>query len=122
MCYIIGIVGCRSRDTNEDFKLVERKFLDLYNEEKGVIVCSGGCPKGGDRFAKLLHKKYCVPYLEFPANWVKYGKRAGYIRNHDIAIRSDILIACVSPNRTGGTEHTIKEFIEFHEEKDLHIV
>lgn len=108
MSKIIGIIGSRSRDTNEDFIAVLDAFLSTY--EPGDWICSGGCPKGADRFAKRLHRQYSTPYLEFPANWGKYGKQAGFVRNKDIAKFSDVLIACVSIGRTGGTEHTIKEF------------
>lgn len=118
---IIGIVGSRRRDSdNSDFIPVRNKFIEIY--EDGDWICSGGCPKGGDRFAKMLHKEYCIPYLEFPANWYKHGKSAGFKRNGDIAKASDVLIACVSEDRTGGTEHTIKLFIKLHGEDKLYIV
>lgn len=117
---IIGIIGSRSRDTNSDFILVQKKFLEIAND--GDWICSGGCPTGGDRFAKMIHKELCIPYLEFPANWDKYGKSAGYKRNADIAKFSDVLIACVSTDRKGGTEHTIKEFLKLHGEDRLFIV
>ena len=105
---VIGIVGSRRRNSPKDFKKVEQYFLKEYTP--GDWICSGGCSKGGDRFAVLLHDKYKTPYLEFPANWEKYGKSAGFRRNTDIAERSDVLIACVSNDRTGGTEDTVKKF------------
>lgn len=119
----IGIVGTRSRDSEQDFDIVARKFLELYTPEDRI--CSGLCPKGADRFATYLAKEwenYLLPPLWFPANWSKYGKSAGFIRNTDIARESDILIACVSNNRKGGTEDTIKKFIKFHGSKNLYIV
>ena len=106
----IGIIGTRRRNTLEDYKLVVEEFLKHY--EEGDIICSGGCPEGGDKFAHMIHKKYCVPYLEFPANWDKNGKLAGFIRNTDIAKWSDICIACVAENRLGGTEDTIRKFLK----------
>jgi len=116
----IGIVGTRRRDTMKDLVKVEREFLKHYNE--GDIICSGLCKSGADRFAVVFQKKYKTKYPWFPAEWNKYGKRAGFIRNTDIAENSDILIACVAPDRKGGTEDTIKKFINFHEEENLFII
>lgn len=105
---IIGIIGTRRRDCYPDYKLVHDAFFEIY--EEGDWICSGGCPQGGDRFAAKLWKKYKIPYLEFPANWNKYGKPAGFMRNTNIAENSDIIIACVHPDRDGGTEDTIEKF------------
>jgi hypothetical protein len=117
---IIGIVGSRSRDSDDDYHTVTVAFLRVYNE--GDWICSGGCPKGGDRFAKMIHKQGDIPYLEFPADWQTNGRGAGMSRNTDIAKNSDVLIACVSQNRMGGTEDTIKKFIKFHGKENLIIV
>lgn len=111
---IIGIIGSRSRDTDEDFWKVNEEFHKLYKE--GDWICSGGCPKGGDRFAEKIARINSTPFLLFPADWNKHGKSAGFKRNTDIAKFSDILIACVSKDRTGGTEDTIKKFMKFHKE------
>jgi hypothetical protein len=109
---IIGIVGSRRRDTETDFRKVKAALGLVY--KGGDWICSGGCLKGGDRFAYKLHKIRCIPYLEFPADWKQYRKAAGFIRNSDIAKHSDILIACVAQDRTGGTEDTIQKFKKHH--------
>ena len=113
---IIGIVGTRTRFSDADFILVANEFKRFYKEGE-TIICSGGCHIGADLFAKKLYERYKIPYLEFPANWEKYGKRAGAIRNHMIAEVSDILIAMVRPESTAkggsyhsGTEITIDSF------------
>ena len=127
MAKVIGIIGTRSRDSESDFLLVEYAFLKVY--QLGDTVCSGLCPKGGDRFAVILAEQHHAPTLWFPAEWDnleasnarirrnKWGKlynaNAGFDRNMDIA-RSDILIACVAEDRTGGTEDTIKKWKKFH--------
>jgi len=114
MSKIIGIVGTRSRDTEEDFKLVENAFLKVYQE--GDIICSGMCSKGGDRFAVILAEKYKTNTIWFPPDYEKYGKKAPFIRNTDIAENSDFLIACVSPDRGltagRGTEDTIRKYLK----------
>jgi len=40
----IGIVGSRRRNSEEDYRLLEKKFLEIY--ENGDELVSGGCPKG----------------------------------------------------------------------------
>lgn len=112
---IIGIIGSRRRDSIEDFKKVEEEFLKHFVE--GDTICSGLCPRGGDKFAVLLSEKYNTDKKWFPADWTRYGKGAGFMRNTDIAKNSDILIACVSEDRTGGTEDTIKKYLRLGKDK-----
>jgi len=108
----IGIIGTRRRDTEQDYCMVESVFMSLYI--KGDRICSGLCPKGGDRFAVILAEKLGTPTVWFPADWKRHGRAAGFIRNTDIAETSDILIAVVAGNRSGGTEDTISKFIKFN--------
>lgn len=49
----IGIVGSRRRNSDEDLeKVAEIFFSGIY--QKGDRICSGGCPKGADRFAEII--------------------------------------------------------------------
>jgi len=120
----IGVIGSRSKDSDYDFQETWKAFQRVY--EPGDRICSGLCPKGGDRFAVLIAERLKLPNdkkLWFLPDWEKYGKKAGYIRNTDIARESDVLIACVSDDRTGGTEDTIKKWKKMHEDdSDLILV
>jgi hypothetical protein len=108
----IGIVGSRRRDAAMDLVLTRRAFDNIASLNDNIV--SGGCPKGGDRFAEVIAKQdgreitICYP------NWAKFGKAAGFIRNGRIAELSDVLIACVTEERTGGTEDTIKKFLKLY--------
>lgn len=104
----IGIIGSRRRNTQDDLIAVELAFLSIY--QQGDHIVSGGCDTGGDRFAEYLAKKHQVTILIHYAQWKRHGKSAGFVRNGDIAADSDLLIACVATDRTGGTEDTIKKF------------
>lgn len=120
----IGIIGTRRRNRLDDYKKVLKAFMEIY--EEGDWLVSGGCPKGGDNFAEKIAKDYGVPILLFPARWNhtwnhdigefergKLNKLAGFERNGSIAGYSDVIIACVHPDRTGGTEDTLKKFDKF---------
>ena len=107
---VIGIVGTRRRDSRQDFLQCEKSFLEIYKD--GDEIVSGGCPKGADAFAERLADKYSIEIVLFLAEWSKYGRAAGFIRNGDIASLADYLIACVADDRTGGTEDTIKKFLK----------
>ena len=121
---VIGIIGTRRRDNPSAYKLVEKKFLDIY--EEGDFICSGGCAKGGDRFAEAIAKKYGVPILIIYPNWKKFGKGGGFVRNTDIAKNSDLIIACVVHpeegivevlnRKKGGAEDTLKKYVGFHKD------
>ena len=104
----IGIIGSRRRCAEKDFCLVRDKLLAIYKD--GDEIVSGGCWKGGDAFAERLAKTLEIPIKIYYAKWKKLGKCAGYARNGLIARDSDVLIACVAPDRKGGTEDTIKKF------------
>jgi len=120
----IGIIGTRRRDNPSAYKKVVEVFFRWY--EKGDWIVSGGCSKGGDRFAHVIAKKYGIPILIFYPDWNKHKKGAGIIRNRDIAFHSNILIACVAKDRKGGTENTINNFLNDHlrpkKKEDLKII
>jgi len=116
----IGIIGSRRRDHYKDYNKVVEKFDEIYKE--GDWIVSGGCPKGGDHFAEKIAKNKGVPIIIFYPNWGKYGKGAGFVRNTSIAEQSDILIACVTVDRKGGTEDTVKKFLKDKSQNHLFIV
>jgi hypothetical protein len=107
---VIGIIGTRRKYHNRHYQKVEKKFFELYG--KGDIICSGGCSKGADSFAQTIAIKHGVSILIHHANWEKYGKIAGFMRNSLIARDSDYLIAMVARDRKGGTEDTIRKFLK----------
>lgn len=109
----IGIIGSRTRDTQKDYEIVADKFFELYRS--GDSIVSGGCPKGGDRFAEKIALEFAIPikiqYPDWP-NWSRWGKYTGFTRNSLIANDSDILIACVHQDRKGDTEDTIRKYLK----------
>lgn len=128
----IGIIGSRRRDNPAAYKLVEQKFREIY--EEGDWIVSGGAKKGADRFADQISNKFGVPRLIYPPNYTKYGSPAAlFIRNTDVANKSDVIIACVVHpedgltevviRKKGGTEDTIRKYLKFHSNlSEVHLV
>ena len=104
---VIGIVGSRRRNSQEDYDILNDKFLEIYKD--GDEIVSGGCSKGADAMAERLAKKHQAPIKIYYAQWNKLGKGAGFARNTDIAKDANILVALVAEDRMGGTEDTIKK-------------
>ena len=125
---IIGIVGSRRRDGQEAHEAIYNEFKKWY--ESGDKICSGGCKKGGDRFAELIAQRLNLtednggliihrpkPVPTGSPRWA-YAK-ANYERNTTVAKDSNVIIATVSPDRKGGTEDTLKKWTRFHEDHNL---
>lgn len=68
-------------------------------------VISGGA-KGVDTLAIQYAKKNHIKYQIYIADWNKYGKKAGFLRNTEMANNSDALIA-VWDGVSKGTKHMI---------------
>jgi len=108
MSKTIGIVGSRRRNDAADFAAVEKALLDIL--QPGDRLVSGGCPRGADSFAERIAKKRGLSITIHYPDWDGVGKSAGFVRNTYIAEDADVLIACVAPDRRGGTEDTIHKY------------
>ena len=92
MDYRVIIAGCRDFD---DYALLKERCNDYLCEKMethNVIIVSGhasGADALGERFAEE-HGLQCEIH---PADWGKYGRSAGPIRNAEMASCSDALIA-----------------------------
>jgi len=107
--YKIAVVGSRRRNTSED-RLQVYAILHAQHELWGsnLVVVSGGCPKGADKFAADWAKANSVPLVEFPAvitgNAPYLHAAAYYARNAVVASFCDRMYAQVAADRKGGTE------------------
>lgn len=92
-----------SRDIT-DFAAVEDAFLSCPWDVSEIV--SGGA-RGVDTLAENLADLYRIPKTVFPADWAKYKKAAGPLRNEQMARYADALIA-VWDGRSPGTRNMIK--------------
>ena len=104
---------------------IRKVFTALYsfkhNLETGIyqnqntieeVVC-GMAKEGGDMLGKVWAEFVKVPIKEFPANWAKYGKAAGHIRNKQMASYADFGVG-IWDGFSSGTKNMIKE-LEAHD-------
>tara|TARA_R110000765_G_scaffold281619_1_gene378898 strand:+ start:724 stop:1125 length:402 start_codon:yes stop_codon:yes gene_type:complete len=119
----IGIIGSNEYQNS---RKVKDTIFNLKNKFKdSLIVVSGGCLEGADRFAKKYAIELECKYLEFnPAHTPKnlysalhenyYGKiympKNFFHRNKMLAKYIDCIIAFIPEGqKSSGAEHTIKE-------------
>ena len=118
----IGIVGSRSRNSEDDFVKVEQAFCKLVAEIFGkgvnelyeeVYIVSGGAKEGADRFAPLLSTKYSFPLITYPPNMALSYNKCFFFRNAIIAQKCNYLIACIDKeSSTAGALSTLNRFKE----------
>jgi len=101
MSYKVIIAG--GREFNDYIRLC--KVCDYYLCNKEDIEIVSGCARGADSLAIQYAKDRGYPIKKFPANW-DLGKRAGYLRNVEMAEYGDALIAFWN-EESRGTKHMI---------------
>lgn len=84
------IAGGRDFDDYQLLKATMDKLLCNITDEI-TVVC--GQAKGADTLGEqyAMEKGYTIDY--YPAQWKLYGKRAGYLRNEQMAQNADALAA-----------------------------
>lgn len=106
--YKLIVAGGRDFD---DYKTLSTKLNNIRSIIIGddiaddlEIVCgkARGADSLGEKWAKANH----VGIKYFPADWDKYKKSAGYLRNKQMAEYGDALIACWD-GKSKGTKHMI---------------
>ena len=89
-----------------DYKLLtETMAVGGLNADIVATVVSG-CARGADRLGEKWAVAHGIPIARFPANWDSYGKRAGYVRNSEMAEYADACIVFWNGS-SKGTKHMI---------------
>lgn len=101
----IVVAGCRDFC---DYKIA-KKYIDFcisdIKKKYNLIFISGGC-RGADLLGERYAKENGFELKIYPANWEKYGKSAGPIRNKQMAADCDYLI-CFWDGKSPGTKSMI---------------
>lgn len=101
-CVRVIIAGSRSISSQETVERVVKASGFKITE----VIC-GGAP-GVDRLGERYARMNKIPVRYFFALWNQYGRRAGIIRNCQMARAADALIA-VWDGESPGTKHMLEE-------------
>jgi hypothetical protein len=81
------------------------KYVKSLPDDQSVSIVSG-MAKGADRLAFEWAKAQNCKCYEMPADWNTHGRRAGFLRNNDMANVSQGLLA-FHDGVSKGTQHMI---------------
>ena len=81
--------------------------LDLFINPTHVGCVVAGGAKGVDTLARQWARRNKIEFVEYPAHWDKFGKKAGILRNHEMIDFCDILISFWD-GKSKGTKETIE--------------
>lgn len=95
----IIIAGSRDFD---DYNLLKHTVShSIFN---GIITeVVSGCAKGADELGEQFAAEFDIPIKRFPADWKKYGKGAGTIRNIQMGRYADGLVVFIRNGSTGSS-------------------
>ena len=102
----VVIAGCRYYDNYKEAK----KYIDFcisnIRKENKIIIVSG-CANGADIIGERYAEENGFTVEKYPADWKKYGKSAGPIRNEEMAEICDYVI-CFWDGKSKGTKSMIE--------------
>ena len=99
------VAGSRSFE-DEERMLADLQRL-LVNRMPDVEIVHGGCSRGAAALASRCALRLGLPVRVFAADWHKWGKAAGPIRNDEMARYGDALL-CYWDGRSSGTKNMIR--------------
>ncbi len=85
----VAIVGSRNFT---DYNKVKNTIIDLYDVTSITSIVSGGA-RGADTLAEKFANEFGITKTIFHAEWKRYGRGAGMIRNSQIIENSDVIFA-----------------------------
>lgn len=98
------VIIAGGRDFNHLQALCDNCDKILSNQTNIEVV--SGTAKGADTLGEVYADLRGYDVTKFPADWDKYGKGAGYIRNKEMAEYADALIAFWD-GKSRGTKNMI---------------
>ena len=108
----ILVTGSRNWDDEAQIRLalMETVAERLMNDDEGVIIIHGDAP-GADTIAAQFAESMNWTVEAYPADWKKFGRSAGPIRNQQMVDSgADICVAFPQPGSVGTRDCTKRAF------------
>lgn len=108
---MIRIIVAGSRNFN-NYSLLEQSLMDYIagNFDPNEIEIISGGARGADSLGERFARECQLKLKRFPADWDRYGKSAGYLRNAEMADyakqKTGVLFAFWD-GQSRGTQHMI---------------
>lgn len=85
--------------------------MDYFHERHGFTLVIHGGARGADALAGVWARARGVPEQPCPANWARYGKRAGILRNVEMLVdhKPDFVIAFPGGRGTADMVRRVSE-------------
>ena len=104
-----------------NYQLLTKVIMDLALVEYAdrAISIVSGMAKGADSLGYMFAVENSVRKYSFPADWNKYGRSAGMLRNKEMGVFSDALLAFWD-GQSKGTQQMIQYMGTL--DKPVHVV
>ena len=102
----VAIAGCRDYTDYAQAKAYIDFCLSRIGQQYTIVIVSGGC-RGADMLGERYARENGLSVERYPAQWDKYGRSAGPVRNREMARRADYVI-CFWDGKSRGTQSMIR--------------
>ncbi len=93
------VIVCGGRDYDDYDTVCE--VMNTVQKQRGFTTVVQGGARGADMLGKRWALENNYPYEEYTADWAKYGKAAGVLRNQEMLEESGAQIVIAFPGGTG---------------------
>lgn len=114
------VAGSREKYWPSDFDYMAAINQAVTDSKFLITEVVSGMATGFDLWGIEWAKGVGLPWSEFPADWNKHGKRAGYIRNTAMAIYAKAAIV-IWDGQSRGSKHMIDIARQEHKKIYVHI-
>jgi hypothetical protein len=108
--YTVKVIIAGSRDVN-DYTLVV-KTIEQSGWKDQITEVVSGCATGIDILGEQWARANNIPIKEMPARWDLYGRKAGPLRNKNMAEYADAAIV-IWDGKSAGTRNMIENMIRW---------
>jgi hypothetical protein len=107
----VRVLVCGSRDFN-DYRHLST-MLDYHHKQHNFTVVIEGGARGADTMAREWAESRGIPVEEYPADWEKYGRAAGPIRNKQMLTEGEPAMVIAFPKtvliESKGTKNMVMQ-------------